>query len=313
MTEITGVPRFAWMNGQVIPWERATLHVRTDAVMRGGTVFEGVAGYWRADAEQLSLFRVDRHLERLARSMHALRMQLEMPVAEFGTAMKDLLRQCGFREDVHVRPTVYFGEGRAFGYRREDIDVGAVITAVPMPREFNSKRGIKVCVSSWRRIGDEDQPPRIKASANYLNSRLATVQAHVDGYDSAILLNRAGQVSEGPGACVVLVRKGRLVTPRTTDGTLESITRETVVQLAEDRLSLTVEARGVDRTELYEADEIFECGTAHEVTPIVAVDGYAVGSGEPGPVTVRLRQIYDDVVRGGLPEYARWLSDVYER
>lgn len=302
---------WAWMDGEFVPWEKAQVHVRTDLVMRAGSVFEGIAGYWRESDGQLNLFRLRDHMSRLERSMKVLRMQLGYPLAQVEAAAVELVRRCEFREDVHVRPTIYFGEGTSFGYRRGEIAVGAFITAVSFPRNEKSEKGIKVSVSSWSRISDNSHPPRVKCGANYLSARLAQVQAEVDGYDGALLLNHQGYVSEGPGACVMLVRDNALVTPRITDGILESITRSTIIEAICAELGLTVRERAVDRTELYMADEIFECGTAHEITPIVAVDGYAVGGGLPGPVTCKVRDLYRGIVGGTVPGYDAWLTNVY--
>lgn len=301
----------AWMNGHFIESEEAKLHVRTDAIMRGGTVFEGLAGYWDQKGSQLWLFRLEEHMGRLSRSMHALRMDLGYPLSELRSAIIELIRRTRARQDIHLRPTVYFGAGDPFAFDRASIDVGAFVTLVPFPRGAKTSRGITACVSSWQRISDRDQPPRIKSGANYLNGRLAQVQAKVDGYDLPILLNARGSVAEAPGGCIVLVRDGCLITPRTSDGTLDSITRATVLDLADRGLDARVEQRAVDRTELYEADELFECGTAHEITPIVAVDRFKVGDGEPGPLTKALQDLYRRVVHGEEPSYLEWLTGVY--
>lgn len=306
-----GTAPWVWMDGRFVPWADARVHVRSDLVMRGGSVFEGIAGYWQEEAAQLRMFRLADHMLRLTRSMKVLRMELRYPLSDVQEAVVALVQRCEFREDVHVRPTVYFGEGASFGYRTDEIAVGAFVTAVPFPHNEKSETGISISVSSWTRISDNSHPPRVKGGANYLSARLAQVQAQVDGYDGAVLLNHQGYVSEGPGACIMIVRDNVLVTPRITDGILESITRATIVQVVRAELGLPVEERAVDRTEMYLADEIFECGTAHEITPIVRVDGYVVGGGVPGPITRRVRELYSGIVHGALPRYRHWLTNVY--
>jgi branched-chain amino acid aminotransferase len=156
-------------------------------------------------------------------------------------------------------------------------------------------------------------PPRVKAAGNYINARLATVQARIDGYDNAILLNAEGKVTEAPAACLFLVRDGVAVTPAVTSGILDSITRGTLLRLFRDELGAAVEERDVDRTELYHADEIFLCGTHTEVLPVLSVDRYPVGSGAVGRITEALQNLFFDIVRRRVPKYAAWPTPVYGR
>jgi branched-chain amino acid aminotransferase len=165
-------------------------------------------------------------------------------------------------------------------------------------------------VSSWTRLGDNQMAPRVKASANYLNSRYASEEAKRNGYDHAILLTPQGKVAEGPGMCLMLVRDGKLITPSVTSGILESITRETVIQLAREALNVPVLERDVDRTELYTADEAFFCGTGIEVVPIVTVDRMPLGDGNPGEISTRVQNCYHDIVRGVEQRYREWRSVV---
>jgi branched-chain amino acid aminotransferase len=165
-------------------------------------------------------------------------------------------------------------------------------------------------VSSWRRISEDVMPPRVKNLSNYRNSQLAGMEARLDGYDTAILLNHLGKVAEGPGACVMLVSGNQVITPDVNSGILESITRDALIVLIREVLGLEVVERHVDRTELYLADEVFTCGTAAEVTPVVAIDKYTVGGGEIGPVTRALESAFDDVLRGRDARYAHWRTPV---
>ena len=171
--------------------------------------------------------------------------------------------------------------------------------------------GVSACVASWRRIGDDTMPPRVKVGANYHNSRLAQEEAIRNGYDTSLILNQRGTLAEAPGSCLVMVREGRLVTPPGTSGVLEGITLATVEELAAQELGLTLERREIDRSELYVADEAFLCGTLVEIQPIVSVDGLEIGSGEPGELTRTLQRLYDRAVRGE-PPYRRWATTVYE-
>lgn len=300
------------MNGEYVEWSDAKLHVTTEAVRFGSSVFEGMRAYWNDSEGQLYLFRMGEHLKRLGQSMKMMRMTLPYSLEEIKEACVGLLRKNDLREDVHLSPTVYFGVAEGFfSYRPGTVEVGAYVFSRPRKSILGTGQGVHVCVSSWTRISDRDMPPRIKAAANYQNGRLATVQAAEDGYDSAILLNELGKVAEGPGACVFVVRDGTAITPPVTGGILESITRATLIDLFREEMSVPVAEREVDRTELYIADEVFMCGSAFEVLPVFSVDRYQVADGEVGPLTARLQTEYDNVIRGKNPKYSQWLTAVY--
>lgn len=305
-------PKYAWMNGEIIPWADAKVHVRTDAFMRGATIFEGIRAYSSADKSQLYLFKNAEHMDRMFNSsMKILRMRMKWTKEDVTRGILGLLRANNTRADVHIRPTVYFGSGEDYGFDPEKIEVGCVITTAERPIKPSLWSGITVCVSSWRRIDDEAMPPRVKSGANYLNSRYAVMEAKLGGFDSAIILNRAGKVAEGPGACVMMVRGGRLVTPPVTAGTLDSITRSTLIDLCRRELGMEVEERDIDRTELYVAEELFFCGTGLEVQPITSVDRYEVGIGQTGPAVKAIQEVYFNIARGGNPKYGEWLTPVY--
>ncbi len=306
-------PDFAWMNGEIIPWENAKIHARTEAFMRGASVFEGVRAYASPDKKQLYVFKSTEHMDRLFNtSMKILRMQLRWTAQDLIRGMVQLLRANNFHEDVHIRPQVYFGIGEDHGFDPAKIEVGCVVTAVERAAKPSLWNGLHVCVSSWRRIDDETMPPRVKAGANYLNSRYAMMEAKLEGYDSAILLNKNGKVAEGPGACVMAVRHGKVIAPPATAGVLESITKNTLTELFRSELDVEVVEREIDRTELYVADEVFFCGTGYEVQPIISIDKYIVGTGEPGPIVKRMQEVYFNVARGQSSKYSQWLLPVYE-
>ena len=211
-------------------------------------------------------------------------------------------------------PVAFFGMGaHNFNTLGPTIDNGVYITAVPWPQPQALWDGVSACVSSWRRISDDTVPPRLKAGANYQNSRLAQTEAKVDGYDTAIILNQRGTVAEGPGACLMMVRDGKLATPPVTAGILESITRTTLMHLAARELGMDVVEREIDRTELYVADEVFMCGSGLEVLPITSVDRIAVGNGTRGSLTKRIQDVYFAAARGEMPAYRSWLTPVYAK
>ncbi len=302
-----------WMDGEFVPWEDAKLHIRTECVNRGSNVFEGVRGYWNEDQQEMFLFKIPQHIRRLYESTKIMHMYPALAPSDWGDVMVELIKRNNFRGDIYLRPTVYFGEGMdVFAYTPDRIFTGAFVIASPTKCRLEWPAGISCCVSSWCRIGDTSMPPRIKIGANYQNSRLAAVEASINGYDGAILLNQQGKVAEGPGACVFMVRNGVAFTTPVTSGILESITRDTLIGLFESELDTRVVVRDIDRTELYVADEVFFCGTAYEITPIASVDRYAVGNGEIGPLTRRLRELYHGILRGSSSKYREWLTPVYQ-
>lgn len=305
---MSDTPRYAWFNGQVVPFDQARVHVQSAALKFGAAVYEGLRGYWNPDARQLYVFRQEAHGARLAQSLKLMRMESPFSLAQMREAVLEVLRANDFREDVHIRQSAFL-EGD--GPMTSTGPVGMAVAAYPMGRIRNSEAGHHYCVSSWLRIPDHAMPPRLKCIANYHNGRLAALQARADGYDGTFLLNTRGKVSETPGATVFLVRGGRPIAPSITSDILEGITRDTLIRLFAEVHGLAVEEREVDRTELYCADEIFVCGSAFEVTPVVSVDRYRVGDGTVGPLTKAIRATYLDTARGQTPAHREWLTPVY--
>lgn len=301
---------YIWLDGEIVPWGEAKLHVHTQCVLGGLNVYEGLKAYWNEEREELAVFRFDAHLRRLAFSMKMVRMTLPYTLDDLKRATVELLARNRFRRGVAIRIVCYFGEGVLFGYRPEEIETGAFIYGAARSGVSAFADGIHCCVSTWRRISDTTAPPRIKAGANYHNARLAQVQARVDGYDEPLLLNEQGKVAEAPHRNVALVRDGTLVLPDLSSGILEGVTRSTLFELTRDELKLPVVERAVDRTELYTADEVFLTSSNQEVVPVVSVDRLPVGDGRPGPVA---RAVYHAIVEAGLgrnPRYAHWRTVV---
>ena len=307
----TGTATYAWLDGEFVRWDDAKIHITSECVIRGISVFEGLRGYWNAAKKQLFVFRSPEHFARLQASMKILRLKLPYDTDVVQSAMFELIRRCELREDIHMRVNAYVGVGEDHTPDPSKMFIGSFITALPRPAKNTIKTGTHSTVSSWRRIDDQAMPPRAKVTGNYVNSRLAQVQAKIDGYDTSIMLDQTGKVSETAGACVMVIRAGRIHTPSLSNSILEGITRDTLIELAAKELGLAVTERSIDRSELYLADEIFECGSGHEVSPIVSVDRMPVGNGEPGPITRALQEKYLAVVRGEHEKYSHWLKSVY--
>jgi branched-chain amino acid aminotransferase len=300
------------MNGQIVPWDDAKLHVASDAVLRGENVFEGVRAYWNEDERELYIFKNDEHLRRLRQSARVMRLRIPYSDQELTRAFLELLRRNEFSNTVHFRPVVYLA-GEWGVYDPAQYEVGVFVMAANSPHSPSVFSGIKSCTSTWRRNSDLAAPSRVKAGANYHNSRLATVEAYLNGFDMPIMLNERGKVSESPGACFFLVRDGRVATPPASADVLESITRQTLIDLFKDELGIVVQEREIDRSEVYLADEAFFCGSGHEVTPIVSVDHYELGDGAVGPLTRQIQSLYFAIVEGRVERYRHWLTPVYER
>lgn len=303
-------PEYIWWNGERRPWDDCTIHVTELGWSTVGAVFEGIRAYAGDNADELYIFRFREHLERLERSMRLVRLTLEYGLEELTAATVDLLRVNEVREDTYIRPLAYARETSGKRFAQIANDAALLINTSPMASHLKTGLTQTAKVSSWRRISEDVMPPRVKNISNYRNSQLAGMEARLDGYDTAILLNHQGKVSEGPGACVMLVSGDTVITPDVGSGILESITRDALLTLCREVLGLKVVERAVDRTELYLADEVFTCGTAAEVTPIVNIDKYAVGNGEIGPVTRALEGAFDDVLRGRDARYGHWRTPV---
>ncbi len=302
---------YVWMDGSIVPWADAKIHVASDALLRGANVFEGERAYWSERDGELYMFRHAEHLERLRQSARFMRMSIPYSDDEITAGCIELLRRNGWRDSVHFRPVVYFGEGEGHAFRPEDIRTGMFILAFNRPSKPTLFSGVTSGVSTWRRNPDVASPSRVKSAANYHNARLAQVEATMNGFGTPVMLNMAGKVAESPGSCFMMVRKGIVYTPPVTADILESITRETLITLLRDEMKLTVVERDIDRSEIYLCDEALFCGSGQEVQPINSIDHYAVGEGKPGPITKALQALYFDVAKGEYAQYRHWLTPVY--
>lgn len=298
-----------WLNGSLIPRSEAKVNLLSPTSQFGANVFEGLRCYWNAQQKSLLAFRLAEHSERLRRSIRLLGIQYELRDGTLEETLRALADANGYQEDVAARAIVYVD---GYGSWFSEGPAGAFVSAVAKGRHLRAgSNGITCSVSTWRRISDDNMSPRIKTGANYINSRMAQLEASKNGYDSALLLNDRGKLAEGVGSCAFIVRNGVLLTPPLTASVLESITRDTVIELARAELGFRVEEREVDRTELYTADEAFLCGTSVEIVPIVRVDRFDLpGSARPQSVTSRLFDLYLRSARGELGSYSKWTTRV---
>jgi branched-chain amino acid aminotransferase len=302
------IPEFAWLDGNTVPWQECRLHARSQGAFWGANIFEGVRAYWDEASATANMFRLNDHLARLRRSAKCLQMELNFSDDELIHACVELLRRNRIAADSHLVIAASCGMGINADPMNLTQDVLMHITCLRMPRSPLFECGLTTSISSWRRISDDTVPPRIKCGANYYNSRLAHQEAVRAGFDTAIFLNRRGTIAEAPGACVVIVQEGRLITPPGTSGVLEGITLATVAKLASEQ-GTAFDRREIDRTELYLADEAFLCGTLCEIQPIIRVDHVPVGSGTPGRITRSLQNSFDRRVHGSTD--SQWCTPVH--
>lgn len=298
-----------WFDGRVAPLREAQVNILTHALHYGTGVFEGIRGYWVEEEAELFLVRCEEHYRRWKQNARLLGIDPGKSAEELTEITVELCRVNGLKTDVYVRPLAYMSSAR-IGVRPDGHSSFAIV-AIPFGVYMDSTKGLRAAVVSWRRIEDQAIPARGKICGAYVNSVLATEEAHRHGYDEAILLNENGHVAEGATCNLFMVKGGRLVTPPASDNILEGITRSSVMELARRELHLEVVERSIDRSELYAAEEVFFTGTAMEVAPIASVDGHAVGCGGIGFVTGHLRELYRQATRGRIVDYHAWLHGVY--
>jgi branched-chain amino acid aminotransferase len=299
--------KYILMDGKAIPFSEAKVHVLAPAITYAAMVFEGVRGYWSEPKHCMYVFRLKDHMQRLQESMQVMRYDAHYTIEELCAQVIEAIQINNFRKTIHMRVMAMVTGTPSI---TTSSPVSLVVTVGTYPFKDWQQTGMAVNISSWQRVHDSANPPRVKASANYSNGRLGMMQAQLDGYHATLMLTRDGKVAESPLATLFMVRKGRLVTPASTESILESITRETLIDLVSKEFGIEVEQRPVDRTELYSAEELFFCGSGWEVVPISSVDRLPVADGHPGPLTKCIRDLYLDVVIGKRKEYKKWLTVV---
>ena len=297
-----------WLDGEMVPWREAQVHVCTHTLHYGLGVFEGVRAYKTAE-QGTCIFRLKEHTDRLFRSAHILTMDMPYDKETLNQAQKDVIRENGL-EEGYLRPMCFWGS-EGMGLRAEDLQTHVMVAAWEWPSYMDpdaARRGIKVRTSSYTRHHVNITMCKAKANGNYINSMLALKEALDGGAEEAMLLDNEGYVAEGSGENIFIVRDDKIFTPDLTS-CLDGITRSTIFTLAEE-LGYQVREKRITRDEVYIADEAFFTGTAAEVLPIREVDGRTIGTGARGPLTEKLQTLYFDSVRGNRSENNHWLDPV---
>ena len=302
--------KLIWMNGRMIPWEQATVHVLSHALHYGSSVFEGIRVYKTPDGPKV--FRLTDHIQRLLNSAKIYRMPIAYSLDELASVCKDVVLANDLMNGAYIRPLAMRGYGDVGLAPKPDHPVDVAVAAWEWGAYLGADgldKGVDVCISSWQRVAPNTVPALAKAGGNYLSSQLISTEAKRLGFAEGIALSTDGTVSEGAGENLFIVHGGRLLTPPATSSILTGITRDTVIKLAA-RLGIGVVEQSIPREFLYLADELFFTGTAVEITPIRSVDGIQVGEGRRGPVTEKLQSAFFGLFSGDTQDTGGWLERV---
>jgi branched-chain amino acid aminotransferase len=297
--------KHAFFEGKIVPLSEAKINIATHGFLYGTAVFGGMRAYWNEEKKRLFVFRPYDHFRRLLHSARMMAMQTKYDEESLIQLTLDVLRTDDWHQDVYMRPTFYKAD-MGIGVKLHDLKDEFCMFTMPFEKYVKNDSNAHVTISSWRRIDDNMIPARGKVAGAYANSALIKTDAVLGGYDEALVLDGNGHVSEGSAMNIFMVRDGILITPPVTDNILEGITRRTIIELARNEMGLPVVERSIDRTEVFISEEMFMTGTAAEVTAITMVDHRAVGAGKMGPITTKLRSLYDDVIRARNPKYSNW-------
>ncbi len=295
-----------WIDGEFVNWDDAKIHILTHALHYGTAVFEGIRAYPSED--NVNIFRLRDHIDRMLQSAHIYYIKHKHTAKELCETTVELVKKNNIHSRAYIRPIIYVGY-KSIGLNFTGFPINTAIIVIPFEDYFENPM-LKLRTSSWKRFSEQSTPPLAKASGNYLNSVLGKLEAVSDGYDDAIMLDLNGNVSEGTGENIFIVKRGELITPPYSASILSGITRDTVKHLASD-MNLKVTERLISRFEIYTADEVFFSGTAAEIAPIIEIDHRVIGEGKPGELTKRISSAYKDLVSGNSTKYRYWLTPVY--
>ena len=299
----------AYFKGRIVPVEDARISIMAHGFNYGTGCFEGIRAYWNEEQGEMYLLHAHEHFRRMARNAKILFMELPDTVESMVARSVELARATGYRQDIYLRPTLYKGD-EIIGVRLHGLNDEFHIYAAPMGNYVDTARGLHLGTSSWRRIDDTAVPARAKIIGAYINSALCKTEAVMNGFDEGLFLNPDGHVCEGSAENFFMVRDGVLITPGVADNILEGITRSSIMEIADREFGIKTVSRAIDRTEVYVADEIFICGTGAQLAWVSHVDHRAIGTGQMGALTARIREVYYQAVRGSLARYHHWLTPV---
>ena len=301
--------KHAFFEGKIVPLAEAKINIATHGFLYGTAVFSGMRAYWNEEKKGLFVFRPYDHFRRLLHSTRMMAMQTSYDEESLIQLTLEVLRTDHWQQDVYLRPTFYKSD-MGIGVRLHDLKDEFCLFTMAFEKYVKNDSNAHVTISSWRRIDDNMIPARGKVAGAYANSALIKTDANRAGFDEALVLDQNGHVSVGSAMNIFMLRDGVLITPPITDNILEGITRQTIIELANNELGLQVVERSIDRTEVFICEELFLTGTAAEITAVTKIDHRPVGAGVMGPITTKLRGFYDEVIRARNPKYKHWNVEV---
>ncbi|MBM3179779.1 MAG: branched-chain amino acid transaminase [Chloroflexi bacterium] len=309
LEESVDLTKHAFFEGKIIPLSEAKINIATHGFLYGTAVFGGMRAYWNEEKKRLFVFRPFDHFRRLLNSGKMMAMDIPYDEESLTQLTLDILRADDWKEDIYLRPTIYKAD-LGIGVKLHELKDEYCMFVMKYEKYVKNDTNAHATFSSWRRIDDNAIPARGKVAGAYANSALIKTDANRAGFDEALVLDQNGHVSEGSAMNIFMVRDGVLVTPPVTDNILEGITRRSIIELARNELGIQVVERSIDRTEVFIAEEMFMTGTAAQVVAVTRIDHRPVGAGLMGPVTTKLRSLFDDVVRAKHPKYQNWNLEV---
>ena len=300
----------AYFRGDVVPIEEARVSVMTHALHYGTAVFEGIRGNWNESKDQLFIFRIKEHYERLLQGCDMLMLDIPYTVDDLCKITLDLVKESGYKQDLYIRPLAYKSEELVANLKLQEIESDFTLIMVPFGEYLDTDGALRCCTSSWRRVDDTNVPPRLKISGTYVNGILAKTEATLAGFDEAIMLSQDGFVSEGSGENLFMINNGVIYTPPVSDNNLSGITRDSAIEIARQEVGMEVVETRIRRSELYFADEVFLTGTAAHIQAVGELDNRVIGSGDTGPITTKINEVYQESIRGNNPKYESWCTSV---
>lgn len=302
--------RTVFINGEFVPEKEALIPVTTHGLHYGTGVFEGIRAYYNEEEKALFIFRAKDHFARMKQSAKIMFLDIPFSVDELVELAAELLKKNFQDFDLYIRPLAFKSDAAVGNFNLTTLETSFLMYTVGMGRYLDSEKGIRVCVSSWKKNSDNALPSRGKITGGYASASLAKTEAVQNGFDDALQMDERGHIVEGSTANLFMVKNNVVYTPPTSDDILVGITRDTVIKLCQEQLRVKVIEKSLDRSEVYSGDEVFEAGTAVEITPIVEIDHRTIGSGMIGPVEKQLKELFRRLVHGDLPEYKHFLTKV---
>ena len=300
----------AYFQGKTVPISQAKVSVMTHALHYGTAVFEGIRGNWNQSESSMFVFRMEEHYKRFLQGCQMMMLNIPHTVDDLCDITVNLIKDCGYRQDLYIRPLAYKSQELVANLKLQEVESDFTLIVVPFGDYLETDGALKCCTSSWRRVDDTIVPPRVKISGTYVNSILAKTEATLAGFDEAIMLTQDGFISEGSGENLFMINDGVLYTPPVSDNNLTGITRDSAITIATQELNTQVVERRIRRSELYFADEVFLTGTAAHIQAVGKLDNRNIGSGNAGPITEQINEIYQKAIRGENPKYLHWGTNV---